>query len=58
MHSPFGWWGSGVGLAVVSAVILKGWWDSRVNLISAVLYLILLTAAYFAIQAGPRKKLD
>lgn len=56
MHSPFGKWGSEVGLAVVSAIVLKGWWDSRVNLVSALLYLVLLTAAYLAIQAGPRKR--
>jgi hypothetical protein len=41
---------------VVTAVILKGWWDSRVNLISAVLYLVLLTAAYFAIRASRNKQ--
>jgi amino acid transporter, AAT family len=57
MHSPSGAWGSVVGLTVVSAVVLKGWWDSRVNLVSAVLYLVVLTAAYVAIQAGPRRKI-
>jgi len=39
-----------IGLTVVTAVVLKGWWDSRVNLISGVLYLVLLTAAYFVIR--------
>ncbi|HXY48783.1 MAG TPA: amino acid permease [Terriglobales bacterium] len=54
MRSPFGGWGSRVGLVVVSAVVLKGWWDSRVNLVSALVYLVLLTAAYVAIrQARP-----
>jgi L-asparagine transporter-like permease len=50
MHSPFGGWGSMVGLVVVSSVVLKGWWDSRVNLVSALLYLVLLTAAYLVIR--------
>jgi amino acid transporter, AAT family len=55
MHSPFGGWGSMVGLVVVSTVVLKGWWDSRVNLVSALLYLVLLTAAYFVIRQARRR---
>jgi len=31
-------------------VILKGWWDSRVNFGSAILYLISLTAAWWVIK--------
>ena len=50
LRSPLGEWGSIIGLTVVSAVILKGWSDSRVNAVSGVLYLILLTAAYFGIK--------
>jgi amino acid transporter, AAT family len=50
LHSPFGAWGSTIGLAVVCAVILKGWWDSRVNLVSGVLYLLLLTLAWWLIK--------
>ena len=45
LRSPLGGWGSMLGFTVVCAVILKGWWDSRVNLVSGVLYLLLLTAA-------------
>src|SRR5690348_11599593 len=30
LRSPLGGWGSVVGFTVISAVILKGWWDSRV----------------------------
>jgi L-asparagine transporter-like permease len=56
LRSPMKGWGSVIGLTVVTAVILKGWWDSRVNLISGVLYLVLLTAAYFAIRASRNKQ--
>jgi len=55
LHSPFGGWGSAVGFTVVCAVILKGWWDSRVNLVSGVLYLLLLTLAWWMIKASRRR---
>ncbi|HZS99653.1 MAG TPA: amino acid permease [Terriglobales bacterium] len=50
LRSPLGGWGSILGFTVVCAVILKGWWDSRVNLVSGVLYLLLLTAAWWVIK--------
>jgi L-asparagine transporter-like permease len=50
LHSPLGAWGSAVGFAVICAVILKGWWDSRVNLVSGLLYLLLLTTAWWIIK--------
>jgi amino acid transporter, AAT family len=50
LRSPLGAWGSAVGFVVVCAVIVKGWWDSSVNLISAALYLILLTIAWWVIK--------
>lgn len=50
LRSPLGAWGSGLGFGVICAVILKGWWDSRVNLISGLLYLLLLTAAWAVIR--------
>jgi amino acid transporter, AAT family len=56
LRSPMKGWGSVIGLVVVTAVVLKGWWDSRVNLISGVLYLVLLTAAYFAISVSRGKQ--
>lgn len=55
LRSPLGAWGSVIGLAVVCAVVLKGWYDSRVNLVSGVLYLILLTLAYFIIKTTRKK---
>ena len=56
LRSPLGAWGSAVGFIVICAVILKGWWDSRVNLISGVLYLILLTAAWWGIKRTRRRE--
>ena len=50
LRSPVGAWGSVVGFTVVVAATLKTWWDSPVNLFSGVLYLVLLTAAYFLIR--------
>jgi AAT family amino acid transporter len=46
MRSPLGAWGSVLGLTLVTAAILKTWWDSRVSLISGVSTLLLLTTAY------------
>ena len=57
LHSPLGGWGSIVGFTVICAVVLKGWWDSRVNLISGALYLMLLTAAWWLIKASRRRSL-
>ncbi|MGA7629902.1 MAG: amino acid permease [Terriglobales bacterium] len=56
-RSPLGKWGSIIGLSVVFASIAKTWWDSRVNLIAGVIFLIALTVLYFvllprAIQRG------
>ncbi|MGC2197834.1 MAG: amino acid permease [Terriglobales bacterium] len=50
LRSPLGGWGSIIGFTVICAVILKGWYDSRVNLISGVLYVLLLTAAWWGIK--------
>ena len=50
IQSPLGLWGSAFGLALVCASILKSWWDSRVNLGSGVLYLLLLSLAYTLIK--------
>ncbi len=51
LHSPLGAWGSVVGFTVVCAVILKGWWDSPVNRISGLLYLLFLTLAWWLIRS-------
>ena len=50
VQSPLGSAGSVLGLGLVTATILRGWWDSRVNLISGVSLLVGLTLAYFLIR--------
>ena len=52
MRSPLGAWGSVLGLTLVTAAILKTWWDSRVSLISGVSNLLLLTVAYMFLSSG------
>ena len=48
--SPLKGWGSVIGLTVVLASIGKTWYDSRINLISGVSFLIGLTALYFLLR--------
>jgi L-asparagine transporter-like permease len=48
--SPLKGWGSVIGLIVVLAAISKTWYDSRVNLISGVSFLIGLTVLYFLLR--------
>jgi L-asparagine transporter-like permease len=48
--SPLKGWGSVIGLIVVLAAIGKTWYDSRVNLISGVAFLIGLTVLYFLLR--------
>jgi L-asparagine transporter-like permease len=52
MRSPLGAWGSVLGLTLVTAAVLKTWWDSRVSLISGVATLMLLTLAYAFLKTG------
>ena len=51
-RSPLGQWGSIIGLAVVLASIAKTWWDSQINLIAGVTFLIALTVLYFLLPRG------
>ncbi|HEX6505689.1 MAG TPA: amino acid permease [Terriglobales bacterium] len=51
VRSPLGAWGSAIGFLVIAAAVLKTWWDSRVNLITGLVYLIALTVSYFVIRA-------
>ena len=55
-QSSLGMWGSVVGFTVVCAVVVKGWYDSRVNFVSAMTYLVLLNVAYFVIRAERRRR--
>jgi AAT family amino acid transporter len=52
MRSPLGTWGSVLGLTLVTAAILKTWWDSRVSLVSGLSTLLLLTVAYMFLRSG------
>jgi amino acid transporter, AAT family len=49
-RSPLGKWGSIIGLSVVLASVAKTWWDSRVNLIAGVTFLIALSVFYFVLR--------
>jgi L-asparagine transporter-like permease len=49
-RSPLGKWGSIIGLAVVLASIGKTWWDSRINLMAGLIFLIALTLLYFLLR--------
>ena len=49
-RSPLGKWGSIIGLVVVLASTAKTWWDSRVNLIAGLTFLIALTVLYFLLR--------
>jgi L-asparagine transporter-like permease len=50
MRSPLGRFGSVIGLVVVLAAIAKTWWDSRVNLVAGLSFLIGLTLLYFILK--------
>jgi L-asparagine transporter-like permease len=52
-RSPLGKWGSIVGLTVVLLSVAKTWWDSRINLIAGVTFLIALTVLYFLLRPRP-----
>jgi len=52
--SPLKGWGSAIGLAVVLASIGKTWYDSRINLVSGVSFLIGLTVLYFLLRPRTR----
>jgi amino acid transporter, AAT family len=48
--SPLGKWGSIIGLLVIVASTAKTWWDSRINLIAGVTFLIALTILYYLLR--------
>ena len=57
-RSPLGKWGSIIGFVVVLAVIGKTWWDSRVNLIAGLTFLIALTILYYWLRPDPADSRD
>jgi L-asparagine transporter-like permease len=50
MRAPLGAWGSMLGLSLVVAAVLRTWWDSRVNLLSGLATLVILSAAYLLLR--------
>ena len=48
--SPLGKWGSIIGLVLVLASTAETWWDSRINLIVGLTFLIALTVLYFLLR--------
>jgi L-asparagine transporter-like permease len=54
-QSPLKGWGSVIGLIVVLAAVSKTWYDSRVNLISGVCFLVGLTILYFLLRPNRSK---
>ncbi|MGA7561069.1 MAG: amino acid permease, partial [Terriglobales bacterium] len=55
-RSPLGKWGSIIGLVAVLASTAKTWWDSRVNLIVGLTFLIALTIVYFLLRPNAQQK--
>lgn len=55
VRSPLGWWGSAVGFVVISSAVLKTWWDSRVNFVTGMIYLVALTICYYLIRGSRRR---
>jgi len=53
-RSPLGKWGSIIGLVVVLAAIAKTWYDSRINLIAGLTFLIGLTVLYFLLRPNAK----
>jgi L-asparagine transporter-like permease len=52
-RSPLGKWGSVIGLIVVVVSIGKTWWDSRINLIAGVTFLVGLSVFYLLLRRKP-----
>jgi amino acid transporter, AAT family len=55
-RSPLGLWGSVIGLTVVFLSVAKTWWDSRINLIAGLTFLIGLTILYFLLRPQASRK--
>jgi hypothetical protein len=45
-----------IGFALIVLAIVKTWWDSRVSLVSGVVYLIVLNVAYLIVRANRRRR--
>jgi L-asparagine transporter-like permease len=56
MRSPLGAWGSVLGLTLVTAAVLRTWWDSHVSLLSGLSTLLLPTIAYMFLRSDDAPK--
>ncbi|MGH9543818.1 MAG: amino acid permease [Terriglobales bacterium] len=50
MRSPLGVWGSALGFVLILVAFLETGWNSHLTLISGAVYMVVLTAAYFALK--------
>jgi L-asparagine transporter-like permease len=50
MRSPLGMWGSMLGFVLVSAAILQTLRQSRANMLSGLVFLLVLTVAYLLLK--------
>ena len=50
LRSPLGLWGSVAGFLLATIATLQTWFSPRVNFYSGMIYVLLLTVAYFAIR--------
>ena len=50
MRSPLGAWGSALGFVLIIVAMLETGWHSHLTLISGVVYVVVLTAAYFLLK--------
>lgn len=55
-RSPLGALGSQIGLLLIVLTILKTWWDSRLGLVSSLVYLLVLNVAYLLLRKSHRER--
>jgi len=55
-RSPLGALGSQIGFLLIVMTILKTWWDSRLGLVSSLVYLLVLNVAYLLLRKSHRER--
>jgi L-asparagine transporter-like permease len=58
MRAPLGAFGSALGFTLVTAAVLRTWWDSRVSLISGASTFLILTVAYLLLKSDESGSAD
>jgi AAT family amino acid transporter len=56
MRSPLGATGSAIGFVLIVLAIFKTWWDSPFALVSGVVYLLILNAAYLLLRKSHHQR--